>query len=286
MLRTLLIISALSTQLLFFSAVFASNFTSPSAKPHAATRAKSYPLTFKWADDTPIVGRTFPAYKKAELQKLRRGETLEITGLYSAQEQLAAGNPAPNLGLARAAKTAALFAPPNRNRPSIPSLRSRPIKLMSGLVTDDNFSEISKKIAPFASVSFATAAMPSPQANDSWLNGPTVILFPIRKAKRHPNLQISAYLRTLAAALKTDKKRVTLTGFADTRGSSDMNLRLAKQRAESVKQELTKLGAPVDQIEISTKIKPAEVQPGPHNDGADNSIGGRQRNRRVEVSLR
>ena len=280
MLRTLLIISALSAQLPLSSAVFASNFTGPYAKPHSATHAKSEPLTFKWADDTPIVGRTFAAYKKAELQKLRRGETLEITGLYSAQEQIAAGNPAPNLGLARAAKTAALFTPPNRNQ------LSRPIKLMSGLVADDNFSEISKKMAPFASVSFGTVATPRTLANDSRLNSPTVILFPISKVKRHPNPQISAYLRTLAAALNTDKKRVMLTGFADARGSSDMNLRLAEQRAESVKQELIKLGAPADRIEISTKIKPTEVPPDLANDGADDSIEGRQRNRRVEVSLR
>ena len=40
-----------------------------------------------------------------------------------------------------------------------------------------------------------------------------------------------------------------------------MNLRLAKKRAESVKQELITLGALTDRIEIATKIKPAVVLP-------------------------
>ncbi len=272
MLRTLLILSA---QFLF-SAVFAA--PAASAEPNSATRAKSAPLTFKWADDTPIVGRTFAAYKKAELAKLQSGETLEITGLYSAAEQIAAGNPEPNLGLARAAKTAALFAPSNGKKLS---RQHKPIKLTSGLVTDDSFSEITKKMAPFASVSFGTAPTPRPQAVDSRLKIPAVILFPISRVKRHPNSEISVFLKMLAGSLKTDTKRVLLTGFADSRGSSDTNLRLAKQRAESVKHELIKLGVPTDRIEIATNIKPADVL----TSVVDDSIEGRQRNRRVEVSF-
>ncbi len=275
MLRTLLILSALPAQFLFSSVSAA---PAASATPNSATRAKSAPLTFKWADDTPIVGRTFAAYKKAELAKLHSGETLEITGLYSAAEQIAAGNPAPNLGLARAAKTAALFAPSNQKKSS---RRPKPMKLTSGLVTDDSFSEITKKMAPFASVSFGIAPMPRPHADDSRLQIPTDILFPISKVKRHPNLETSAFLERLAGSLKTGTKRVVLTGFADSRGSSDTNLRLAKQRAESVKQELIKLGVATDRIEIATNSNPAHVP----TSIVDDSIEGRQRNRRVEVSF-
>lgn len=60
-----------------------------------------------------------------------------------------------------------------------------------------------------------------------------------------------------------------------------MNLCMAKQRAESVQHELIKLGAPTDSIEIATSIKPAVVLPAV----TDDSVEGRQRNRRVELSL-
>jgi outer membrane protein OmpA-like peptidoglycan-associated protein len=136
-------------------------------------------------------------------------------------------------------------------------------------------------MALFASVSFGTAPMLRSQTDDSRHDSLTVILFPISKVKRHSNLQISAYLRALAATAKMGPKRLVLTGLADNRGSSDMNLCMAKQRAESVQHELIKLGAPTDSIEIATSIKPAVVLPAV----TDDSVEGRQRNRRVELSF-
>lgn len=234
-------------------------------------------ITFKWSDAEPIVGRNFAQFKKSELAKLPRGAALEITGLYSPSEQQAAGNPVPNLGLVRAAKAAALFAP------SIPSNR---IKLSSALVSDDGFTEVTKKMAPFAAVSFADVPITSASEKNafSFISfKPIPILFPINKVIRHSNPAVSGYLKNLAAFLKASDRRVMLVGFTDRRGVSETNLRLATQRAESIRDELIMLGVPAKQIDISTKSASDSTSSDPTS--SDDSINGRQLNRRVEIFI-
>ncbi len=226
-------------------------------------------ITFKWSDAEPIIGRTFAQFKKAELAKLPRGSALEITGLYSSAEQQAAGNPVPNLGLVRAAKAAALFAP------SIPSSR---IKLSSALVTDDGFTEVTKKMAPFATLSFADVSITSASKKNTFKVKPIPILFPINKVIRHSNPAVSDYLKKVAAFLKAGDRRAMLLGLTDRRGANEVNLRLATQRAESVRDELIMLGVLANRIDISTKSAPDPTS-------SDDSINGRQLNRRVEIFI-
>jgi outer membrane protein OmpA-like peptidoglycan-associated protein len=234
----------------------------------AATKS-SDAITFKWSDAEPIIGRNFAKFKQAELAKLQRGSALEITGLYSSAEQQAAGNPAPNLGLARAAKAAALFAP------SIPSNR---IKLSSALVTDDGFMEVTKKIAPFAAASFAGTPITSAREKSAFPVKPIPILFPINKVIRHPNPAVSDYLKKVATFLKVSDRRAMLVGLTDRRGANEVNLRLATQRAESIRDELIMLGVPANRIDISAKSAPDPTS-------SDDSINGRQLNRRVEIFI-
>jgi outer membrane protein OmpA-like peptidoglycan-associated protein len=225
--------------------------------------------TFKWSTSEPIVGRDFEKFKIAQLAKLPRNAMLEITGLYSAAEQQAAGNPVPNLGLARATKSAAFFAP---------SIQSSRIKLASALVTDDGFTEVSKQMAPFAAISFADVPMTKPSQGMTSLIKSMPILFPINKVVRHPNPAVSAYLARVTASLKSSGRRAMLIGYADRRGANEMNMRLATQRAESIRAELIKLGVPISQIEIST-------QSGQDETSTDDSINGRQLRRRVEILI-
>jgi outer membrane protein OmpA-like peptidoglycan-associated protein len=229
----------------------------------------SDPLTFKWSDAEPIVGRNFAQFIKAELAKLQRGAALEITGLYSSAEQQAAGNPVPNLGLARAAKAAALFAR------SIPSNR---IKLSSALVSDDGFTEVTKKMAPFAAVSFAGTPITSAREKSAFSIQPIPVLFPINKVIRHPNPAVSDYLRKVAAFLQVNDRRAMLVGLTDRRGANEVNLRLATQRAESIRDELIMLGVSANRIDISAKSAPDPTS-------SDDSINGRQLNRRVEIFI-
>jgi outer membrane protein OmpA-like peptidoglycan-associated protein len=225
------------------------------------------PITFKWSDAEPIVGRNFAQFKKTELAKLQRGTVLEITGLYSSAEQQAAGNPVPNLGLVRATKAAALFAP---------SIQSSRIKLSSALVSDDGFTEVTKKMAPFAAVSFADVPITSAREKNAVSGKPIPILFPINKVIRHSNPAVKDYLKKLAAFLKGNDRRVMLIGFTDHRGANEVNARLATQRAESIRDELIMLGVPAKQIDISIKSAPDPTS-------IDDSINGRQLNRRVEI---
>jgi outer membrane protein OmpA-like peptidoglycan-associated protein len=227
--------------------------------------------TFKWSSSEPIIGRDFEKFKKTQLAKLPpkspHNAALEITGLYSAAEQQAAGNPVPNLGLARAAKTAAFFAP---------SIQSNRIKLASALVTDDGFTEVTKKMAPFAAISFADVPMKKLAPNAAPSIKPMPILFPINKVIRHPNPAVSAYLAKVAASLKSSGRRTMLIGYADRRGATEINIRLATQRAESIRAELIKLGVSANQIDISTQSAADKTS-------TDDSINARQLRRRVEI---
>ena len=227
--------------------------------------------TFKWSASEPIVGRDFAKFRNAQLAKLPRHAALEVTGLYSAAEQQAAGNPTPNLGLLRAAKISAFFLA------VVPSDR---IKLASAIVNDDGFTEATKKMAPFAAISFADVPLiNSSQTATSSLRPrpkPIPILFPINKVTRHANAAVDAYLTKVATLLKSSGRRAKLIGYADRRGANEMNMRLAAQRAESIHAELTNLGVPTSQIDIST-------QSGSDMASTDDSMNGRQMGRRVEI---
>jgi len=224
-------------------------------------------ITFKWSEADPIIGRNFTQFKKLQLAKLQRGAALEITGLYSAAEQQAAGNPVPNLGLVRATNASALFAP---------SIQGSRIKLLSALVSDDGFTEVTKKMAPFAAVSFADVPITLAREKNAFAGKPIPILFPINKVNRHSSPSVSGYLKKVAAFLKAADRRVMLVGFTDRRGANEVNLRLATQRAESIRDELITLGVAASRIDISSKSAPGLTS-------SDDSINARQLNRRVEI---
>jgi OmpA-OmpF porin, OOP family len=284
----------------------------PAVTPATANAAPAPgPISFMWADPGPIMSSAFADYKKGEIAKLKENEQLEIIGLYSAAEQTTAGNPTPNVGLARAEKTAALFSD------SLPKERT---KLSARLVTDDTAAEANKRANFFASVEIRgvpgsvakpaqtvaeaesktapapAAPPPAPivtkpitvakapaAASESTSSGKTAltpipIRFHIRTTDRGPDPAIDAYLEKVAASIKSGS-RASVTGFTDGRGNTDANRKLAKARAESIRKELIALGAPADRIEITAK--------GSESPTADNdTIEGRHNNRRVEITLK
>jgi OmpA-OmpF porin, OOP family len=292
------------------------SMAAPAVTPTTANAAPAPgPISFMWADPGPIMSSAFADYKKGEVAKLKENEQLEIIGLYSAAEQTTAGNPTPNVGLARAEKTAALFSD------SLPKERT---KLSARLVTDDAAAEANKRANFFASVEIrsvpgsvakpaqtvadaASKAAPAPiapppapivtrpitvaktpaAAREGTSSGtssgktalaPIPIRFRIRTTDRGPDPAIDAYLEKVAASIKSGS-RASVTGFTDGRGNTDANRKLAKARAESIRKELIALGAPADRIEITAK--------GSESPTADNdTIEGRHNNRRVEITLK
>ena len=72
--------------------------------------------------------------------------------------------------------------------------------------------------------------------------------------------------------------RITITGYTDNTGTAEINMRLGKGRAESVRQVLIKAGIPEESIEVAAK---GSVDP-----VADNATeAGRKQNRRAEIEI-
>lgn len=117
---------------------------------------------------------------------------------------------------------------------------------------------------------------PAPAAATSKTK-PIRVLFPIRKAKRHPNDAVTRQMQAIADQLKVSGRAV-VTGFTDERGGEDMNMNLAQRRAEAVRDELVAMGAPPALIDV--------MAVGPQTPLASNdTIMGRQMNRRVDITL-
>ncbi|RYF16681.1 MAG: OmpA family protein, partial [Flavobacteriales bacterium] len=87
-----------------------------------------------------------------------------------------------------------------------------------------------------------------------------------------------ATLNTVAALLVEKNFSLKLAGHTDITGSRELNLRLSKERAESVKAYLVSQGANASRIEATGY--------GPDQPIASNKTAeGRQQNRRVEFTL-
>jgi outer membrane protein OmpA-like peptidoglycan-associated protein len=101
------------------------------------------------------------------------------------------------------------------------------------------------------------------------------VKFPTASAKLPKN----AMLNDVASALKQhESAHVRLEGYADARGSQQVNERLSEQRAQSVKNYLVARGVAADQIET---VGRATDEPRATNA----SQQGRADNRRVELVL-
>ncbi len=138
---------------------------------------------------------------------------------------------------------------------------------------------VSDASAPSLKVSRDLALAPTGDLASAVNGGqPVRVLFPMREAKRHYNVETAQQLQAVADQLKV-KGRAIVTGFSDGRGGTDSNTDLGMLRAQSVRDELIKRGAPAALIEA---MSAGEGTPMAGND----TIMGRQLNRRVEVTLR
>jgi outer membrane protein OmpA-like peptidoglycan-associated protein len=275
----------------------------PAITPTATSPNPTEPaaLAFMWGDAGPIESPAFVEFKKAQLAKLGTNGKLEIVGFYSAAEQAGTAKSAINLGQARAEQTAALFAD------SLPKER---IKVSSKIVTDDAATEAAKRAGFFASVDIrnssdapsetvtasASKAMPSTvstAAKPSVAPVPTPVVTPTASnaeipstpirfqavlGTRNKDIATDAYLKQVAARIRAGAQ-ATITGYTDSQGDEALNQKLAARRATSVRTELIAMGATASRIQTAGKGSENAV-------GDNNTDEGRQRNRRVEISLK
>ncbi len=220
------------------------------------------PLTFRYGESRAYVGADFAAFKANVLSKLADGEALHIVGQYHADEQEKAGNPAPDLGFGRANETRRLFLD------VLPAERI----LVSSVRIDTRGEGEPSKARPFASVDFETRALVDAPISIA------PILFPVGKSNRHQTDGTREYLQAVAARVQAGG-RATIEAFVDPRGLASTNLALAMARAANVREELVRYGAPIDRIDtVVDTSKPPK--------GDNDTILGRQQNRRAEITLR
>lgn len=102
-------------------------------------------------------------------------------------------------------------------------------------------------------------------------------LFSVDSEKVHP--LVKEKLKELAILLrKYSQSRVIITGHTDATGSKSYNQTLSERRAESVAQELIKLGVNKSQITTQGQGEMAPI-------GDNTTFEGRAKNRRVELTV-
>lgn len=109
------------------------------------------------------------------------------------------------------------------------------------------------------------------------------LYFEYDEAGLHPRAR--KQLQIVAGLLMSDASRkLRIAGHADALGAEDYNLRLSRQRAESVKRELVALGVPAEQIDTTGLGAAQPIGPNQKSDGSDDPEG-RSKNRRAEIYL-
>jgi OOP family OmpA-OmpF porin len=106
---------------------------------------------------------------------------------------------------------------------------------------------------------------------------PISLYFPLNEANYISTGETKKFFKEASDYLKKHKnKKLQVTGYTDNAGPNDVNLRLSRDRANSVKQKLRKSGIRADQITVVAK---GEKEPKYSNDSRE----GRKANRRVSV---
>ncbi|QKZ15758.1 OmpA family protein [Spirosoma sp. KUDC1026] len=106
---------------------------------------------------------------------------------------------------------------------------------------------------------------------------PISLYFPLNEANYINTGETKKFFKEASGYLRKHKNRKLLvTGYTDNAGPSDVNQRLSRERANSVKQKLRKSGIRTDQITVVAK---GEKDPKYSNDTRE----GRKANRRVSV---
>lgn len=109
------------------------------------------------------------------------------------------------------------------------------------------------------------------------------LYFEYDRAELHPRAR--KQIEVIAALMKADpSKKLRIAGHTDEKGEDTYNIRLSRQRAEAVKQQLVALGVPAAQVETSALGKAQPLSPNKKKDGSDNPEG-RSHNRRAEIYL-
>jgi len=194
-------------------------------------------------------------------------DTLIVKGLYNSSEKNETAFP--NLGIARAFDIKCLLAK---------HMDTTRVILASRLM------EYDLPPAPFVShdISIKTK-IDIPVDTTTTVDEVTItkesatITFGSNSSQKDVSPEVDSYLSNLATELKSNGKKITITGHTDNVGDAGRNIELGRIRALAIKRELVEKGVKATQINTDSK---GEAEP-----VADNTTEeGKHRNRRVEIT--
>lgn len=225
-------------------------------KPIIKTK-KDAPLVYNWKSTQAITNDLWENKKKGILDNNSAGKILQISGPYFEEEGTA-------IGIARAKNAYAKFGSD--------TVKLKNVEFKSKLINyyDD------AKTKRFGGTEFNWLVR---NENIKQVKDKTTINFPTNSTQKISNTNIVNYLKDLADVLKGNDKQIFLTGHSDNRGSANKNKRLALGRANSIKNELVRLGVNADRISV---ISYGEERPVKDNSTKE----GRKANRRVELEIK
>ena len=219
--------------------------------------------------------------------QLNPDKELEITGSYASDEMTVA--PFNNLGLARADFIARWLAEKglstDRVIKSYKTLAGRDAFFQDTLIGGIAMRLLDKPMV--AEVGEATESGSETGADDSGAGSriavkniePRDLYFEYKSFDLPMNDELRDYVtRAIQYVKQNEGKTLVLTGHTDNKGSEGLNVRLSRNRANTIKQYFTQFGLDVNRIRVVAK---GEYEPVATN----NTEEGRRKNRRVEIRI-
>ena len=224
----------------------------PQTKPHS--------LAYNWDSNDPDVGELWTDKKIEILKGNKPGKVLSIVGQYYEGEVNTTSFD--NIGLARAEAARKLLSD---------SIDPSRIEISGKLMDNDENSKTNQ----FEGNSFSWKTK---NENIKQVGNKALIYFPSNSSKKIDNSNITNYLKEVASGLKPNQK-IVVTGHTDDQGRTSVNRRIARKRANSIKDLLIEYGVSASKI---TALSEGEESPIATNDTEE----GRQKNRRVELEIK
>ncbi len=238
----------------------AASTNSDMTQPKTATQS---PLLFSWSSSDPITSTRFSTLRDSLSSVVSTNEELIITGYYTEEEENLSDFA--NLGLARAKQVKQLLSTQMDT-----SQITTAAKLLASSETMQNY--------PFEGVDFSVVPVIPENAEVVELDDRTIIYFPFGSSNPELSEAINQYLTKLAESLDDTDQAVVITGHTDDVGEAQLNQKLGLERANIVKNILSKRGISAERISARSAGETSPI-------ATNNTEVGRKKNRRIELMV-
>jgi hypothetical protein len=191
-------------------------------------------INFTWGQALPQVSGKFQALKDSLQSQLKQYQVLEIAGSYFGKEPNG-----PQLGLDRAGEVRDLFVQGGFDSTLI---------RIKAMLREGAFDSISSEFSAIRfNINYESDRIQELEGKDF------LIFFPFASNTKGQDPVYDIKLDEVATYLKESQKNVVLTGHTDAVGVPERNKKLGLDRANSIRDELTKRGVNFSQIDTRSK---------------------------------